>query len=148
MASSHEIPITIKLDGNNYSHWSMLFRNFLKGKGLWNYVTEKERCPDETDAKFADWDINNNKILTWIANTVIPSISIQLGKYDTAQKAWDFLAHRYIQSNFAKKYKLEQDIQALQQQPGQSVSDFHSSMCVIWDQLELMEPQWTTYLSI
>jgi len=110
-----EIPITIKLDGNNYNHWSILFQNFLKGKGLWNYVNGKATCPAETDEKYADWDINNNKILTWIANTVIPSISLQLGRCDTAKKAWDFLAHIYVQTNFAKKYKLEQDIRGLLQ---------------------------------
>ncbi|KAM7510812.1 hypothetical protein LguiB_009687 [Lonicera macranthoides] len=83
MSSNSEILITIKLDKNNYSHWSMLFRNFLKEKGLWNYISGKEKCPADTDPKFAEWDINN-KILTWIANTVIPSISIQLGKCDIA----------------------------------------------------------------
>ncbi|KAM7469100.1 hypothetical protein LguiA_007283 [Lonicera macranthoides] len=146
--TTSEIPIIVKLDGNNYNHWSMLFRNFLKGKGLWKYVTGKESCPMETDAKFEEWEINNNKILTWLANTVIPSISIQLGRCTTAKKAWDFLAQRYVQTNFAKKYKLEQDIRSLQQQPGQTVSDFHSSMCLIWDQLELMEPQWTVDMNL
>ncbi|ERN12950.1 hypothetical protein AMTR_s00050p00226130 [Amborella trichopoda] len=31
----------------------------------------------------------------------------------------------------------------LRQQKGQSVSDFNSEMTIIWDQLALMEPQWT-----
>lgn len=52
--STSEIPITIKLDGNNYSYRSILFQNFLKGKGLWNYVIGKESYPANTNAKFAD----------------------------------------------------------------------------------------------
>jgi len=51
---------------------------FLKGKGLLNYVSGKESCHEETDAKFADWDINNNKILTWIANTIILFVTLRV----------------------------------------------------------------------
>ncbi|XP_077252405.1 uncharacterized protein LOC143891755 [Tasmannia lanceolata] len=88
--------------------------------------------------------MNNNKILTWITNTVSPSISMQFGRFDTAKDVWDFLSRRYVQSDCARKYKLEQDLRLLQHQKGQSLSDFHSQMTVIWDELVLMEPKWTT----
>lgn len=61
-----------------------------------------------------------------------------MGNEIQQRKLGIFLAHRYVQTIFAKKYKLEEDIRALQQQLGQSVSDFHSSMCIILDQLELI----------
>lgn len=88
-------------------------------------------------------EIENQKIMTWIANTVDHSISMQFSKLETAKAFWDFLSNRYNQTNFALKYKLEMDIRNLKQQPGQSVSDFHLQMSVIWDQLALMEPKWT-----
>jgi len=88
-------------------------------------------------------EIENQKIMTWIANTVDHSISMQFSKLETAKAIWDFLSNRYNQTNFALKYKLEMDIRNLKQQPGQSVSYFHLQMSVIWDQLALMEPKWT-----
>ena len=80
-------------------------------------------------------EIENQKIMTWIANTVDHSISMQFSKLETAKAFWDFLSNRYNQTNFALKYKLEMDIRNLKQQPGQSVSYFHLQMSVIWDQL-------------
>ena len=31
--------MSVKLNGKNYSNWSYVIRNFLKGKKLWGYVT-------------------------------------------------------------------------------------------------------------
>ena len=30
--------VSVRLDGKNYSYWSYVMRNFLKGKKLWGYV--------------------------------------------------------------------------------------------------------------
>lgn len=38
MASEHHYGINIVLDGTNYSGWSHLMLNLLKGKQLWKYV--------------------------------------------------------------------------------------------------------------
>jgi hypothetical protein len=126
-------------------------RNFLKGKGLWKYVTGEKTCPKKLEgqkvadfeSKVEEWEMNNSKIVTWIANTVITSISMQLGKFETAKEVWDFLARRYVQTDFARRYKLELDLASLKQKTGQSISDFHSEMSVLWDQLALMEPKKT-----
>ncbi|XP_026405366.1 uncharacterized protein LOC113300357 [Papaver somniferum] len=68
---------------------------------------------------------------------------MQLTGFEEAKEAWDFLAKRYTQVDFAQRYKLEQDIRALEQQPEQTISDFHSEMSIVWNQLALMEPKWT-----
>ncbi|XP_077228383.1 uncharacterized protein LOC143861332 [Tasmannia lanceolata] len=85
--------------------------------------------------------ITNFVIHLLLANTVVPSISMQFGRFETA-KVWDFLSRRYVQSDFAQKYKLEQDLRLLKHLKGQSISEFHSQMNLIWDELALMEPKW------
>jgi len=30
--------VNVRLDGKNYSYWSYVMRNFLKGKKMWGYV--------------------------------------------------------------------------------------------------------------
>ncbi|GKE23221.1 hypothetical protein Tco_1434733, partial [Tanacetum coccineum] len=61
------------------------------------------------------WEVDNSKVITWINNSVTPSIGAQLAKYDSAKAVWDHLARLYTQSNFAKQYQLETDIRSLQQ---------------------------------
>lgn len=43
-----------------------------------------------------EWDTDNSKIITWIANSSSVSISTQLGKFETTEQVWDFLARRYV----------------------------------------------------
>ena len=42
--------VSVRLDGKNYSYWSYVMRNFLKGKKMWGYVSGtfvKSRNTDE-----------------------------------------------------------------------------------------------------
>ncbi|XP_026415881.1 uncharacterized protein LOC113311255 [Papaver somniferum] len=152
--------ITAKLDGTNYTHWFFLMKSFLKGKSMWKYIDGTETKPKESTSIIKDkgtetlassletWETNNHKIPTWIGNTLITSISMQLTSFEVAKDAWDFFSKRYTQINFAQRYKLEQDIRSMKQPLNQSISNFHSEMYVIWNQLALMEPKWINDLEI
>ncbi|XP_026419743.1 uncharacterized protein LOC113315701 [Papaver somniferum] len=98
-------PITVKFDGTNYNHWSFLMRSFLKGKSMWKYIDGKAKKPangvvitdkgkDTGEETAESWEINNHKILTWLSNTVVTSISMQLTSFETAKDAWEFLSKR------------------------------------------------------
>ena len=138
--------ISVQLNGTNYSYWSYVMQNFLRGKSLWSYVCDKDTTTKPADAKTTEsktamevWEVNNSKIITWINNSVTHSIGAQLAKYETAKEVWDHLSRLYTQSNFAKQYQLEMDIRALQQH-NMSVQEFYSAMSSLWDQLALTEP--------
>jgi hypothetical protein len=117
-------------------------RNFLKGKKMWGYVSGTyiiSKNIEEGDAVLIDsWEANNAKIITWINNSVEHSIGTQLAKYETAKEVWDHLQRLFTQSNFAKQYQLENDIQALHQK-NMSIQEFYSIMTDLWDQLALTE---------
>ncbi|KAG5534298.1 hypothetical protein RHGRI_022431 [Rhododendron griersonianum] len=80
LASSNIVEtISVKLDGLNYSHWSHLIR----------MMPAFENVLDE-------WDMDNSKIITWIANSGCVSVSIQLGQsvsyfYSEMPIIWDEL---------------------------------------------------------
>ncbi|KZV56542.1 hypothetical protein F511_16141, partial [Dorcoceras hygrometricum] len=131
--------ISVQLDGTNYTYWSYVMKNFLRGKSMWSYVTGVWVKPiDDTATDYAvlvdNWEVANS----WINNSVTHSIGIQLAKYETAKEVWDHLARLYTQSNFAKQYQLETDIRALQQND-MSIQEFYSAMSNLWDQLALTE---------
>src|SRR2546430_5650523 len=132
--------ISMKLDGKNYSYWSYVMRNFLKGKKMWGYVCGTSVKPKDTEKEYEalleTWNTNNAKIV--INNSVESSIGIQLAKYETAKEVWDHLQRLFIQSNFAKQYQLENDIRALQQK-NMSIQEFFSVMTDLSDQLALKE---------
>jgi hypothetical protein len=134
-SESHQV-VTVRLQGPNYSYWAYLMSNFLKGRGLWKFVTgeisKTSQDTEEDDSAFKkrleEWEMNNSKIISWVANTVIPALAMQLEKFATAKDTWDFLARRCVQSDFARRYKLELDLKNLKQKKGQSVLDFHGEI--------------------
>jgi len=134
--------VSVRLDGKNYSYWSYVMRNFLKGKKMWGYVSGTYVVPKNTEegdtASIDTWEANNAKIITWINNSVEHSIGTQLAKYETAKEVWDHLQRLFTQSNFAKQYQLENDIRALHQK-NMSIQEFYSAMTDLWDQLALTE---------
>ena len=94
--------MSVRLDGKNYSYWSYVMRNILKGKKLWGYVigtSVKSKSTNESYAIELDtWE----EIITWINNSVEHSIGARLAKYETSKEVWDHLQRLYTQLNFAK----------------------------------------------
>jgi hypothetical protein len=82
--------VSMSLDGNNYSYWSYVMRNFLKGKKMWGYVSGTFVIPRNTDEGYAAlidaYEANNSKIIIWINNYVEHSIGIQLVTYETSKE--------------------------------------------------------------
>ena len=82
--------VSVRLDGKNYSYWSYVMRNFLKGKKMWGYISGTYVVPkntEEGDAALIDaWEVNNAKIIIWINNSVEHSIGTQLAKYEIANE--------------------------------------------------------------
>ena len=100
------------MDATNYSYWSYVIKNFLRGKSPWSYVHEKDATTKpiastkavESAKDLEIWEADNSKIITWINNYVTHSIGAQLVKYEMAKEVWDHLSRLYTQSNFAKQY--------------------------------------------
>ncbi|XP_039127005.1 uncharacterized protein LOC120263182 [Dioscorea cayenensis subsp. rotundata] len=135
--------ISMQLNRQNYSYWSYVMRNLLKGKLIWGYVSGTFAKPTNVgDENYADhidiWDACNSKNIIWINNFALQSIGIQLAKYETTKEVWDHLERLYTQSNFPKQYQLAIDIHALQQN-NMSIQEFYSTMSNLWDQLALIE---------
>jgi hypothetical protein len=90
------------------------------------YVIPKNT--EERDVVLIDtWEANSAKIITWINNYVEHAIGTQLAKYEITKEVWDHLQRLFTQSNFAKQYQLENDIQALHQK-NMSIQEFYSAM--------------------
>jgi hypothetical protein len=41
--------MSVRLDGKNYSYWSYVMQNVLKGKTMWGYVSGNYMVPKNTE---------------------------------------------------------------------------------------------------
>ena len=47
--------ISVRLDGKNYSCWSFVMKNFLKGKNIWGYIIDTLCKPmNENNEKYIE----------------------------------------------------------------------------------------------
>ncbi|KAK9159704.1 hypothetical protein Syun_006045 [Stephania yunnanensis] len=142
-------PISIILDGKNYSLWSQRIKSFLIDRKLWRIVTGDNSKPEndvtETQAQFLgrldDRDDKNHRSDHHLgfSNTSTTSIHIQFIDFETAKEIWDFLAIRYKTSGLAQFYQLFTTLNGLKQEVGQSINEFLASIQPIWNQLQQAE---------
>ena len=68
--------VTKKLDKNNFPTWKLFLRNFLMGKGYWDYIEgdleEAPEIPEEnaTTAQikaFKEWNQGARKVMHWLS---------------------------------------------------------------------------------
>lgn len=147
-------PISVTLDGTNFVLWAQAMSSFLKGKKLWRVIAgeviKPTRGATESQDKYGErlekWDSKNHQIITWIRNTSVTSINLQLGRFQDAEspakEIWEFLKERYSTTGLAHQYQLLSHLHRMHQEPGQSINHILSQMYGVWDQLSLSEPAW------
>lgn len=96
--------IQIKFDGNNYFGWAFHLNYFVMGHALMGYLDGTVTKEDKTAAT---WDQNNSKEVTWILNSIDPSLSISLQSFSKASGMWLHLQSVYHQVNKARKSYLD-----------------------------------------
>ena len=94
-SESHSIQITtIKLNGENFMHWSQSVRMYICGRGKIGYLTgEKEPAPK--DSIYPTWDAENSMVMTWLVNSMEKDISSNYMCYHTAKELWDNVNQMY-----------------------------------------------------
>ncbi|KAK3011674.1 hypothetical protein RJ639_010687 [Escallonia herrerae] len=119
------------------SHRSKIY---ITGKELRGYLDGSVVAIKESDINYAnlqqEWETNNARILSWINNSIEPSIRMHFSNFTSAKEVWDYLEGLYMQSNFAKRYELENVIRG-ERQDDKFVQEFYNVMNRIWDPLEL-----------
>ncbi|KAL4198802.1 hypothetical protein AMTRI_Chr03g47820 [Amborella trichopoda] len=80
----------MRLDGKNYYLWSFKIRRFLIGLKLWGYLDGFVPQPKDEN-RHNDWLVIDSFIMTWIMNSVEPTIGRNLTYQSSAKAMWDYL---------------------------------------------------------
>ena len=108
--------VTEKLDKNNYPAWKFRIKNFLKGKGYWDYIVgDNEAAPavpiqgasaDERKA-LKDWQQGQSKVMYWLSMSITDGMMGYLQDAATPSIAWKNLARLFEVKTKAKKLQLK-----------------------------------------
>jgi hypothetical protein len=94
---------------------------------------------DPFDPSFRAWNRCNMLVHSWILNSVSESIAQSLVFMENAVDVWNDLRERFSQGDLVRIAELQQEIYALKQD-SRSVTEFHSTLKILWEELELYFP--------
>uniref|UniRef100_A0A2N9I5S2 CCHC-type domain-containing protein n=1 Tax=Fagus sylvatica TaxID=28930 RepID=A0A2N9I5S2_FAGSY len=137
---------SLKSDGSNYLLWSYMMRNFKIEGELWDWVIESVCLADPKDEDYfnsrKELESMNAEALSIINSYVDRSLKERLAQINNAKDAWDYLAGLYAHDDeleFAKKYRLEKEIEGVKQS-GFPITVLYCYLQCYWQQLAEMEP--------
>jgi hypothetical protein len=94
---------------------------------------------DAFDPTFRAWNRCNQLVSSWLLNSVSPSIAQSVVFLENAIDIWNELRERFSQGDLVRISELQQEIYALKQD-SRSVTDFYSTLKILWEELELYMP--------
>jgi hypothetical protein len=91
------MPNEIKLEGvGNYLSWSRRGLRILRTKDVEGYVLGKDKAPeDEESVKWRKWSATDSLVLTWLLNSLTPSVAASVEALSTAAEVWKALEEMY-----------------------------------------------------
>ena len=116
----------------------------MTGKELLGYLDGTTPAPkavtatDDSGAKtLATWNQNKAKVVTWILNSVDPSISLALQAYTMTSNMWVHLKNLYQKANKARRFHLDTEL-AKYCQNDKTVHQYYSGFLALWTERDQM----------
>ncbi|XP_078157415.1 uncharacterized protein LOC144553190 [Carex rostrata] len=138
------------LNGINYLTWAKAAARALSGREMREYITGDNKVPEvanplsltEAEKKaMRKWRTQNDKIITWLTNSMEPSISELFLLSDTAFELWEAVKAMYGQeNNYSRIYQLKQEIQQ-EKQGERKYVEYLGALQKKKDELRLYRPQ-------
>ncbi|KAA8535330.1 hypothetical protein F0562_030333 [Nyssa sinensis] len=133
------ILISGHLTGDNFSKWQRALRRALNAKNKLCFVDGTLKPPANTSPDHAQWRRTKDMVLTWILNTITPSLANSLDYHDDPRDVWLDLESRFCHGNSARLFHLKRKISNLHQNQ-LSIPDYYNSIKQLWDELGNLQP--------
>ncbi|GKB41792.1 retrovirus-related pol polyprotein from transposon TNT 1-94 [Tanacetum coccineum] len=103
--NSRNLITHLQLKGVNYEEWAMAMQTALQAKKKIGFIdgTIKEPATGSADVEY--WWMINSMIVSWIFNTIEPTLHSQISYFELAKDIWDDLKQR-IMNYFGRLKKL------------------------------------------
>ena len=107
----------------------------LSTKNKLEFVLGTHPCPAKNHSTYAAWNCCNNMVVSWLVHSVSVPIRKSIIWMDSAVDVWNDLKTRYSQGNLSRISDLQMEATTLCQ-GDQSVTDYFTKLCIIWDEIE------------
>jgi len=129
----------VQLKGDNYEEWARVVWTSLRARRKWGFIEGTAAMPNTASPEIEDWWIVQSMLISWIMNTIGPSLRTTVTYTDTAKGLWDDLKERFSVINRPRIQQLTIDLTDCKQQ-GMTIVAYYSKLKTLWDDLAIYEP--------
>ncbi|XP_022889293.1 uncharacterized protein LOC111404764 [Olea europaea var. sylvestris] len=122
------------LTGDNYPKWQRAISRALNTKNKLCFVDGTLQNPTADSPTYSQWSQTKDMILTWLLNTIKPSIVNSLEYHTNPRDQWRDLQSCFSHGNNIQLYHLKRDLYNLTQNT-QPIHDYYNQIKQIWDEL-------------
>ncbi|XP_070040578.1 uncharacterized protein [Nicotiana tomentosiformis] len=107
--------VPVPFDGVGYRSWRRGVLRSLSVKNKIGFINEECVRPDMTSPQFLKWERCDDMVTSWILNSLAKDIADSVEYLNNSVKLWKELEDRYDQTNGAKLYQIQKEINDLSQ---------------------------------
>ncbi|XP_042988815.1 uncharacterized protein LOC122316352 [Carya illinoinensis] len=124
----------------NYTTWSRAMCRALRAKNKLGFINGTLTKPKTvTDPLYDAWERCNDLVVSWLHNSIHPSLKSSIALVDDATQIWGELKDRFTQQNGHRIFQLKKALTGLQQD-NDSVSVYFGKLKTLWDELSIYDP--------
>uniref|UniRef100_A0A2N9HAP9 CCHC-type domain-containing protein n=1 Tax=Fagus sylvatica TaxID=28930 RepID=A0A2N9HAP9_FAGSY len=99
------------LTGDNFPKWQKAMTRALNAKNKLSFVDGSLPTPDPTSPEYKQWNQTKDMVLTWILNSISPSLANSLEYHTNPREVWIDLQSRFSHGNNARPLSPETHLQ-------------------------------------
>ena len=89
----------VQLKGDNYEEWARSFRTALRARKKFGFIDGTITQPGEKSGDLEDWWTINSLLVSWIRNTIEPTLRSTISHVEIAQDLWNDIKDRFSITN-------------------------------------------------
>ncbi|XP_042950038.1 uncharacterized protein LOC122282148 [Carya illinoinensis] len=128
------------LTADNYVSWSHTISRALHVKKKLEFINGTLPKPtNPSNPLFEAWERCNDLVVSWLQNSVSPSVKFSLALVDDSRVLWLELRDRFTHQNGPRIFQLKRDLARLSQNQD-NVSTYFGHLKALWDELAIYDP--------
>ncbi|KAF7821761.1 retroelement pol polyprotein-like [Senna tora] len=128
----------VQLKGENYEEWARAVRTALRAKKKNGFIDGTIKQPAEDAQELEDWWAVNSMLVSWVRNTIEPTLRSTISHMDSVRDLWEDIKQRFSFGNGPRVQQLRSDL-ANCKLNGEAIVTYYGKLKIIWDELSNYE---------
>lgn len=129
--------VPVQFDGTGYRSWRRGVLRALSVKNKSGFIDGSCTKPAENSLQLRQWQICDDMVTSWILNSLSKEISDSVEYVNNSTELWKELEDRYDQTNGAKLYQIQKEIDDLTQGV-LDITVYYTRMKKLWEELSAL----------